>query len=194
MLRSLRLYALVGLLLVSCGPDNLPQAATKTSAKKYELGAIMVQLPETWKALDYNASGLVDAHKGPAYRQRHLFVNTVAPDTTLRETIVLTIDKREGTFHAEKAGQELAKNLRALPTQLQVLTLQDTLLHNGNLAIIEVTSRNLDLHLDIIQTYAFYTRAHMLVSFMGTARSRSKTANQQTRAFFRQAITSITWK
>lgn len=194
MLLAFRPYALMGLLLTSCASDTPPLAATKMLAKTYDLGAITVQLPRTWKALDYDSSGLWGAQRGPAYRQRHLFLNTAALDTTLRETIVLTIEKREGTPHAGKAAQALAKNLRAFPDQLQVLTLRDTLLNNGNLAIIEATCRNREVHLDIIQTYAFYTRANVLVAFLATARSHPGLSNQQTWTMFRQAITSITWK
>jgi hypothetical protein len=194
MLSPFRPYALVGLFLASCAPDTPPLAVAKVLAKKYDLGTVTVQLPGSWKALNYDSSALWGAQRGAAYRQRHLFLNTAALDTTLRETIVLTIEKREGTPHAGKAAQALAKNLRAFPDQLQVLTLRDTLLNNGNLAIIEATCRNREVHLDIIQTYAFYTRANVLVAFLATARSHPGSANQQTWAMFRQAVSSITWK
>jgi hypothetical protein len=194
MLPPVRPYALIGLLLASCASDTPPLATTKTLAKKYDLGAITVLLPSAWKALDYDSSGLWGAKKGPTYRQRHLFLNTAALNTTLRETIVLTVEQRPAIPQAQKAAQALATNLRAFPEQLQGLTLRDTLLANGKLAIIEATYRNPKVGMDIIQTYAFYTRANTLVSFMGTARSHPGPANQQTWALFRQAITSITWK
>jgi hypothetical protein len=189
-----RPYALMGLLLASCASDTPPLASTKTLAKKYDLGAITVLLPSAWKALDYDSSGLWGAKKGPAYRQRHLFLNTAAVDTLLRETIVLTVEQQPGVPQAKKAAQALATNLRAFPAHLQGLTLRDTLLANGKLAIIEATYRNPNVALDIIQTYAFYTRANTLVAFMGTARSHPGPANQQTWTLFRQAIASITWK
>ncbi|RZK32282.1 MAG: hypothetical protein EOO63_01835 [Hymenobacter sp.] len=82
----------------------------------------------------------------------------------------------------------------AFPERLQGLTIRDTLLANGKLAIVEATYRNPKVAMDIIQTYAFYTRANTLVAFMGTARRHPRSAKQQTWALFRQAIASITWK
>lgn len=194
MLPAFRPYALIGLLLASCASDTPPLAATETLAKKYDLGAITVQLPKTWKALDYDSSGLWGAKKGPTYRQRHLFLNTAAVDTLLRETIVLTVEQRPGVPQAQKAAQALATNLRAFPEQLQGLTIRDTLLANGKLAIVEATYRNPKVAMNIIQTHAFCTRANTLVAFMGTARRHPRSAKQQTWALFRQAIASITWK
>jgi hypothetical protein len=192
---SFRPAILVGVLLASCGADAPTQEASKTAAKRrYNLGALTVQLPASWKALDYNSAGLWGAGQGPAYRQRHLFVDSASADTVLRSTIVLTVEKRAGSFHADQAAQELTKSLRASADELQALTLRDTLLANGHLAIIEATYRSRAVHLDIIQTYAFYTRANMLVAFLGTARSYPGPANQQTRALFRQALTSLTWR
>lgn len=112
MLPAFRPYALIGLLLASCASDTPPLAATETLAKKYDLGAITVQLPKTWKALDYDSFGLWGAKKGPTYRRRHLFLNTAAVDTLLRETIVLTVEQRPGVPQAQKAAQALATNLR----------------------------------------------------------------------------------
>jgi hypothetical protein len=186
---SFRPAILVGVLLASCGADTPTQEASKTAAKRrYNIGALTVQLPASWKALDYNSAGLWGAGQGPAYRQRHLFVDSASPDTVLRSTIVLTVEKRAGSFHADQAAQVLTKNLRASADELQALTLRHTLLANGHLAISRA------VHLDIIQTYAFYTRANVLVAFLGTARSYPGPANQQTRALFRHALTSLTWR
>ena len=185
---------LVGVLLASCAADNPAQEASKKVTKRYNLGAVTVQLPAGWKALDYDSAGLWGAGQGPAYRRRHLFIDSASADTVIRPAIVLTVEKRAGTFQTSKAAQGLAKSLRVSPDQLQGLTLRDTLLANGHLAIIEATYHSRVAHLDVIQTYAFYTRAHVLVSFMGMARSRSGPANRQTQALFRQVITSLTWQ
>ncbi|MGI4737444.1 MAG: hypothetical protein ACRYG7_19945 [Janthinobacterium lividum] len=185
---------LVGVLLASCAADNPTQEASKTAAKRYNLGAVTVQLPASWKALNYDSAGLWGAGQGPSYRQRHLFINSASPDTVLRPSIVFTVEKRVGIFHVNQTAQELTKSLRASADQLQALTLRDTLLANGQLALIEATYHSRAVHLDVIQTYAFYTRANVLVALLGTARSYPGPANQQTRALFRQAITSLTWR
>ncbi|MGI4733634.1 MAG: hypothetical protein ACRYG7_00475 [Janthinobacterium lividum] len=194
MQRSLGPTILAGMLLASCAADGPTQEASQPAAKRYNLGAVSVQLPAGWKALDYDSAGLWGAGQGPAYRHRHLFINSASPDTVLRPSMVFTVEKRAGSFHANQAAQGLAKRLRASSGQLQALTLRDTLLANGQLAIIEANYHSRAVHLDVLQTYAFYTRANVLVAFLGTARSNPGPANQQTRALFRQAITSLTWR
>lgn len=164
-----------------------------TTSKKYDLGPVTVNIPVGWKAIEYDISGLERTNKSPQYR-RYLFLNAASSDTTLRETITLTVDTRQGVPQAEKASRELAKNLRALPDQLQVLTFQDTLLHHGELAVAEATCRNLTEHMDFLQLYAFFTKKNGLVAFMSTARNHAGPINEQNRAVFRQAIQSITWK
>ena len=90
-----------------------------------------MQIPVTWKALDYDRAGLAPTRKNQPYRRHYLFLNTASADTTLRETITLTVDEQQGVSQAGKVSRELAKNLRAFPDQLQVLTCTDTLLHHG---------------------------------------------------------------
>jgi hypothetical protein len=92
------------------------------------------------------------------------------------------------------AARELAKNLRAFPDQLRVLQFRDTLLQNGHLALVEVTCRNLQTRLDLVQTYAFHDHANALVAFMGTARSQPGPVDQQNRRLFQEAIASLRWK
>lgn len=191
---SFRPAILLGVLLTSCAADTPTQDASQLASKHYNLGAITLQLPASWKALDYDSAGLWGAGQEPAYRHRYLFLNMASSDTVLRPTIVLTVEKRAGRFHANKAAQGLAKNLRASADQLQALTLRDTLLANGQLALIEATYHSPAVHLDVIQTYGFYTRANVLVTLLGTARNSPGPANQQTRALFRQAMTSLTWR
>lgn len=193
MLPSLRTQCVFfALLLVGCVPGNSsPDYAT--NSKKFDLGPVTIRIPVGWKAIEYDSSGLEHTDKGPQYH-RYLFLNVASSDTTLRETITLTVDTRQGAPQARKASRELAKNLRAFPDQLQVLTFQDTLLHHGELAIAEATCRNLAEHVDFLQLYAFSTKKNVLVAFMGTARNHAGPTNEQNRAVFRQAIQSITWK
>lgn len=189
-----RSYALLGLLLRSCVPENPPQEANELSATKHDLGPITMQIPRGWKRLDYDSSGLADGDQAPSYRQRYLFLNVASRDTAFRESIILTVDKRPGTFHVAKAREKLADYLHSIQNQIQVLMLRDTLLENGHLAILEVSARNRAQHLDFIQTSAFYTKPNVNIIFMGSAMSHPGSTDQQTRVLFRQAIHSITWK
>lgn len=181
------------LLLTGCIPQTSTPSTTAAPTKQYDLGPVSMQLPVTWKALDYKTAMLDSTRQNMPYH-RYLFLNTASTDTTFRETILLTVDQRPGAPQLGIIGRELAKNLRASPDQLQLLSFTDTLLHQGQLGLAEATCRDMAAHKDLLLQYAFTAKANVLVAFIGTARSQGEPTDKQNRAVFQQAIQSITWR
>ncbi|GAB2850310.1 hypothetical protein [Hymenobacter ruber] len=175
-------------LLVGCAPEHPQEEAVINQTKTYDLGTVSITIPEVWKSTDYTNLDSVPTRK----YKRFLFLNTASRDT-VRETLVVMIDEREGIKHVDKAATEMVKNF-SVPNQMQLLASHDTLLHNGNLAIVESTCRNLELRLDLAITCAFYKKENKMISLMGMAVSHPGTTDKNTRAMFRQMINSIKWQ
>ena len=180
-------------LLSNCNPEK-PATTVVTPFRPYDLGAITVQIPATWQALEYARTGLAPARKG----QRYLFKNSQSVDTVLRETIVFTITHRSGTASFAHADKHLVTSLAEGEglDQINVRQFSDTLLTNpaGELAIVDLDARLKARPLDLLGVYAFYRRDSLLVNVVATGLRTSDRASEQKRALFQKVIHSIQWK
>jgi hypothetical protein len=199
MLTCFRPAAILGLLLLllGCAPEGPPQAVAPGTT--HDLGAVTIRLPNTWQPRDYAQSGLEAVDKGPHYH-RYLFVNAASRDTAFRDIIILLVDQRGAheaggrTVAAAWVAQELVKNLYDYPGHVQVLAQRDTLLRDGQVALVEARSRNLDVGVDLLQVYGAFVKDKTHVVFMGVARSQPGAVDQRNRCRFRRAVESVAWK
>ncbi|GAB3872027.1 hypothetical protein GCM10028824_21930 [Hymenobacter segetis] len=174
--------------LVSCGIDNSTETK-KIPSQNHDLGAVTIQLPDTWKEVAYDSLRIKRKNANP----RHLFMNFNSQDS-VRESMVIMIDDFNRAVRPEESGKQFIKSLIDSSGEMQVISSKDTVMHNGDLSIKEVTCRSSEVNLDLIQTYAIYKRGNMRVALFASALNHSGLRNQKNRTLFRQTINSIKWK
>jgi hypothetical protein len=184
------LTACIFYLASGCARDKPSQENGVNLYKSYDLEALTVQIPSTWKSLNFAAQGLQSSNKDKKY----LFLNTHSKDTVLRETVLIEIAQREGTISFSKLEKELLINMDEGQDQIRIISSKNSVTQVGELKIVELNCRNKELNMRLVEIFAFYKRDKQLASLLWTGLSHSGSINKNNRELFMRVVNSIQWK